>query len=116
MVFVSSEHHAGRWWPKLVATSHLGAWSTHEKQDGTNSKSSHLSAPAFCHCFIVRTFFTYIPGHERPEYDPSAPVSLPALRPGGVDVRERVEGCRTKSSVHGGNLFASAAERGQIDK
>ena len=66
--------------------------------------------------FIVRTFFIYLPGHERREYDPSALVSLPALRPGGVDVRERVEGCRTKSSVHGGNLFASAAERGQIGK
>ena len=116
MVFVSSEHHAGRWRPKLVAKNHLGAWSTHEKQDGTNSKSSHLSAPAFCHCFIVRTLFTYLPGHERREYDPSAPVSLPALRPGGVDVRESVVGCRTMPSSRGGNLFASAAKRGQIGK
>ena len=57
--------------------------------------------------FIVRTFFSYPPGHERREYDPSAPVSLPALRPGGVDVRERVEGCRMMPSVRGGNLFAS---------
>ena len=66
--------------------------------------------------FIVRTFFSYLPGHERREYDPLAPVWPPALRSGGVDVRESVEGCRTKSSVHGGSLFASAAKRGQIGK
>ena len=66
--------------------------------------------------FIVRTFFSYLPGHERREYDPSVPVSLPTLRTGGVGVRKRVEGCRMMPSVRGGNLFASAAKRGQIDK
>ena len=82
----------------------------------SNPKAGRSQRTTIVSDFIVRTFFSYLPGHERREYDPSAPVSLPALRPGGVDVRESVEGCRRTSSVHGGNLFASAAERGQIGK
>ena len=56
--------------------------------------------------FIVRSFFSYLlPGHKRRKYDPSAPVSPPALRPGGVDMRERVEGCQTMSSVPNGTWW-----------
>ena len=84
MVFVSSKHHAGRWWPKLVAKNHLGAWSTHKKQDGTNSKSSHLSAPAFvivlpCALFLLTFPITSVANMTRRRRYRSQPSVLVGL-------------------------------------